>query len=101
VQELIDKEIQKMLEETDITPKYLLLKTREIVDNEEARDSDKLSSIKILMEISGMLGKKEQKTESIQLFQGFSPEQLQVLEGGNVKKIAEQSRELPDVPEED
>jgi hypothetical protein len=35
------------------------------------------------------------------LFQGFSPEQLRVLEGGDVKKIAEQTRELPDVPEED
>ena len=101
VKELIDKEIQKLLEETDISPKYLLLKAKEIVDNEEGRDSDKLSSLKILMEISGMLGKKEQKTESIQLFQGFSPEQLKVLEGGNVKKIGEQTRELPDMSEED
>ena len=80
----------------------MLEKTKEIVDSEEARDADKLSSIKILMEISGLLGKKEQKTESIQLFQGFTPEQLEVLEGGkNVKKIAEQTRELPDMPEED
>ena len=99
---MIEKEIEKILHKTDITPEYLLQKTKDIVDSEEARDSDKLASIKILMEISGILGKKEQKTESIQLFQGFTPEQLAVLEGGNnVKKIAEQTRELPDMPEED
>ena len=87
IKTLIDKEIEKILEQTDITPKYLLEKTKEIIDKEDARDSDKLSSLKILMEIAGLLGKKEQKTESIALFQGFSPEQLKVLEGGkDVKK---------------
>lgn len=102
VSTLIDKEIEKILEKAEITPQYLLEKTKEIVDKEEARDSDKLASLKILMEISGLLGKKEQKTESIALFQGFSPEQLKLLEGGNnVKKIGEQTRELPDMSEED
>ena len=99
---MIDKEVQRILEETEITPKYLLLKTKEIVDNLEARDSDKISSLKMLMEISGLLGKKEQKTESITLFKGFSKEQLDLLEGGkNVKKIASQTRELPDMPDKD
>ena len=99
---MIDKEIEKILERTDITPEYLLKQTKDIIDKEEARDSDKLASLKILMEISGLLGKKEKKTESIQLFQGFSPDQLKVLEGGsNVKKIAEQTREVPDLQEED
>ena len=56
----------------------------------------------MLMEIAGLLGKKEQKTESITLFKGFSKEQLDLLEGGkNVKKIATQTRELPDMPKED
>ena len=102
IKKLIDKEVQRILEETEITPKYLLLKTKEIVDNLEARDSDKISSLKMLMEISGLLGKKEQKTESITLFKGFSKEQLDLLEGGkNVKKIASQKRELPDMPDKD
>tara|TARA_R100000234_G_C4843166_1_gene111989 strand:- start:6 stop:521 length:516 start_codon:yes stop_codon:yes gene_type:complete len=102
IKKLIDKEVQRILEETEITPKYLLLKTKEIVDNQEARDSDKISSLKMLMEIAGLLGKKEQKTESITLFKGFSKEQLELLEGGNnVKKIATQTRELPDMPDED
>lgn len=103
IKTLIDKEIEKILNETEITPKYLLLKTKEIVDNEEARDSDKISSLKMLMEISGLLGKKEQKTESIALFKGFSPEQLAALEGKDVKRIASQEREvlgLPDMSED-
>tara|TARA_R100000656_G_scaffold90813_1_gene66052 strand:+ start:940 stop:1734 length:795 start_codon:yes stop_codon:yes gene_type:complete len=98
IQTLIDKEIEKILDETEISPKYLLLKTKEIVDNEEARDSDKIASLKMLMEISGLLGKKEQKTESIALFKGFSPEQLELLEGKNVKKIASQEREVHRLP---
>jgi len=101
IKTLVDKEIEKILEKTEITPQYLLEKTKEIVDKEDARDSDKLSSLKILMEISGILGKKEQKTESIQLFQGFNPKQLEILEGKNVKKIAEQTREVPDMREDD
>ena len=44
----------------------------------------------------------EQKTESLALFQGFTPEQLKLLDGGNnVKKIAEQTRTVSDVSEED
>ena len=99
IKTLIDKEIQKILEKTEITPEYLLLKTKEIVDNIEARDSDKISSLKMLMEISGLLGKKEQKTESIALFKGFSPEQLAALEGKDVKQIASQEREIPQLPD--
>ena len=99
IKTLIDKEIEKILNETEITPKYLLLKTKEIVDNEEAKDSDKISALKMLMEISGLLGKKEQKTESISLFKGFSPEQLELLEGKNVKKIASQEREMHRLPD--
>jgi hypothetical protein len=101
IKKLIDKEIQKILEETEITPKYLLLKTKEIVDNEEARDGDKISSLKMLMEIAGMLGKKEQKTESLTLFKGFSEKQLNLLEGKDVKQIATQTRQVHDMPETD
>ena len=75
-------------------------KTKEIVDKVDVKDNDKLNSIKILMELSGMLNKKEKQTESIALFSGFSNEQLKLLEGNNVKKIAEQQREVSDMPED-
>lgn len=101
IKTLIDKEIEKLLEKVEISPQYLLEKTKEIIDKVDVKDNDKLSSIKILMELSGMLNKKEKQTESIQLFSGFSDKQLKVLEGGNVKKIAEQTREVPDMSEND
>ena len=100
IQTLIDKEIEKLLEKVEITPQYLLEKTKEIVDKVDVKDNDKLNSIKILMELSGMLNKKEKQTESIALFSGFSNEQLKLLEGNNVKKIAEQQREVSDMPED-
>tara|TARA_R100000458_G_C8248489_1_gene225879 strand:+ start:395 stop:1153 length:759 start_codon:yes stop_codon:yes gene_type:complete len=101
IQKLIDKEIQKLLEKVEISPEYLLIKTKEIIDKEDVRDNDKLNSIKILMELAGMLNKKEKQTESIALFKGFSNEQLKLLEGNNVKKIAEQSHEVHDMQQED
>ena len=60
IETLIDKELEALLEKVEITPQYLLEKTKEIVDKVDVRDNDKLNSIKILMEISGMLNKKEQ-----------------------------------------
>ena len=48
-----------------------------------------------------MLNKKEKQTESIALFKGFTNEQLELLEGKNVKKIAEQSHEVYDMQQED
>ena len=101
IETLIDKELEALLEKVEITPQYLLEKTKEIVDKVDVRDNDKLNSIKILMELSGMLNKKEKQTESIALFSGFSNEQLKLLEGNNVKKIAEQTREVSDMPETD
>jgi hypothetical protein len=101
IQQLIDKEIEKLLDKVEITPEYLLTKTKEIVDKEDVKDNDKLNSIKILMELAGMLNKKEKHTESIALFKGFSNEQLELLEGKNVKKIAEQSHEVYDMQQED
>ena len=79
IETLIDKELEALLEKVEITPQYLLEKTKEIVDKVDVRDNDKLNSIKILMELSGMLNKKEKQTESIALFSGFSNEQLKLL----------------------
>ena len=35
----------------------------------------------------------EKKSESVTVFQGFSPEQLDAISGNNVKKLAEAKRE--------
>ena len=66
---------------------------KEVIDKEEAQDKDKIQAIKTLMQISGMM-ETEKKTESLTLFQGFTKEQLDVIQGGNSKKLIEASREV-------
>jgi len=36
----------------------------------------------------------EKKSESVTLFQGFSPEQLEAIGGNNTKKLASAKREI-------
>jgi len=86
VKNLIDKEIEVLLSDTGITKTYLLEQTKGIVDNGEARDSDKLRALETLMKIAGMLN-TEKKTESlalIQEFTGFSQEKLNAFKTGEL-----------------
>ena len=66
---------------------YLLEKAKVIVDKDEARDSDKLRALEMLMKIAGMFP-KEKKTESLAVFEGFSKEKLAQLGGASVKLIS-------------
>ena len=91
IQTLINDEMQKALEETDISPTYLLEQMKGIVDDMEANNRDKIQSIKILMQVSGMLS-PEKKTESLTVFQGFSQEQLQALKQDRPKELAHAER---------
>jgi len=45
------------------------------------------------MQISGMMD-TEKRTESLTLFQGFTKEQLDAIQGGDSKKLIEASREV-------
>ena len=84
VRQLIDKEIELLLNETGITKSYLLGKTKDIVESEEAKDSDKMRAIETLMKISGMLSteKKVDSVALIQEFTGFSQEKLNAFKAG-------------------
>ncbi len=93
VKSLIREEVDKVLNDADITPLYLLEKMKEVVDNEKAQDKDKIQAIKTLMQISGMM-ETEKRTESLTLFQGFTKEQLDAIQGGDSKKLIEASREV-------
>lgn len=81
---MIDKEIELLLNETGITKSYLLGKTKDIVESEEAKDSDKMRAIETLMKISGMLSteKKVDSVALIQEFTGFSQEKLNAFKNG-------------------
>ena len=84
VKQLIDKEIEMLLSDTGITKSYLLEQTKEIVEKQEAKDSDKLRAIETLMKISGLLNteKKSESVALIQEFTGFSKEKLNAFKTG-------------------
>ena len=88
VKKLIREEIDKYLNEADITPTYLLEEMRNIIDKGGSSDRDKITAITTLMKISGMMD-TEKTTESLTLFQGFTQEQLNAIQGSQHKKLAE------------
>lgn len=88
VKNLIREEIDKYLNEAEITPNYLLEEMRNIIDKGGSSDRDKITAITTLMKISGMMD-TEKTTESLTLFQGFTQEQLNAIQGSQHKKLAE------------
>lgn len=93
VRGLIREEIDKVLNEAEITPLYILEKMKDIIESPDGKDSDKVSILKELVTISGMKD-TEKKSESVTVFQGFSEEQLSAIGGGKSKKLAEAKREI-------
>ena len=81
------------MNEADITPLYILEKMKDIIESTTSRDSDKVSLLKELVSIAGMKD-TDTKSESVTVFQGFSPEQLDAIGSGGNKKLASAKREL-------
>ena len=75
---MISKENTESLKKIGIDSDYLFEKTKNIIENLEGRDSDKLRAIELLMKIKDMFP-KEEKREALTVFQGFSSEQLKRL----------------------
>ena len=92
IRNLIREEIDKIMNEADITPLYILEKMKDIIESDESRDSDKVSLLRELVSIAGMKD-TEKRSESVTVFQGFSPEQLDAIGGKNTKKLASAKRE--------
>ena len=88
VKKLIREEIDKHLNDAEITPQYILEEMRNIIDKGGSSDRDKITAITTLMKISGMMD-TEKTTESLTLFQGFTQEQLNAIQGSQHKKLAE------------
>mgnify|MGYP003133966921 CR=1 FL=1 len=92
IRNLIREEIDKIMNEADITPLYILEKMKDIIESDESRDSDKVSLLRELVSIAGMKD-TEKRSESVTVFQGFSPEQLDAIGGKDTKKLASAKRE--------
>tara|TARA_R100001082_G_scaffold104998_1_gene76799 strand:+ start:945 stop:1691 length:747 start_codon:yes stop_codon:yes gene_type:complete len=91
---MISKENSESLKKIGIDSDYLFEKTKEVIDNLEGKDSDKLRAIELLMKIRDMFP-KEEKREALTVFQGFSPEQLDKLKKADeIKPIAHAERKL-------
>ena len=93
VKNLIRDEINKHLEEAEITPKYLLEEMRDVIDKSESTDRDKITALTTLMKISGMMD-TEKKSESLTVFQGFTQEQLNAIQKPKHKKLQEVKRDI-------
>ena len=93
IKKLVSEETKKMLGEVGIDEEYLLAKVKDIIDNFDARDSDKLRALEMMMKIAGMFP-NDKKTESLTVFQGFTKEQLQQLDGSNVKAIGHAEKNI-------
>ena len=92
IRSLIREEIDKIMNEAEITPLYILEKMKDIIESNDARDGDKVSVLRELVAIAGMKD-TDKRSESVTVFQGFSPEQLDAIGGGKVKKLASAKRE--------
>lgn len=93
IQNVIREEIDKVLNEADITPLYILGTMKEIIDDPGAKDSDKVSLLKELVAVSGMKD-TDKRSESVTVFQGFTDKQLEAIGGGETKRLAEAKREV-------
>jgi hypothetical protein len=93
IRTLISEEAREMLEKAGIDEDYLLHNAKYIIDNQDGRDSDKLRAIEMLMKIAGMFP-NDRKTESLTVFQGFTQDQLNQLEGSDLKMLAHAEKDL-------
>lgn len=93
VKKVIREEVDKVLNDAEITPLYLLEQMKAIVDKDESQDKDKIQALKTLMQISGMMD-TEKRSESVTLFQGFTKEQLDAISAGNQKQLVSAEREV-------
>ena len=91
----VSDEIEDLLSEVGASKRYLLESTKGIIDKDDAADNNKLRAIEILMKLAGMFP-NEKQTESLTVFQGFTPEQLEQINSKDTKAIAHAERRIAD-----
>jgi len=95
VQKLVTEEIEVILSDIGASKEYLLEMTKNIIDNIDGKDGDKLRAIELMMKIAGMFP-NDKKTESLTVFQGFSEDQLKRISSDNVKVIGHAEKTIND-----
>ena len=80
IQKMIKKEIQEVLASEGVSPEWIIGKYKTIVDIAE-RESDSLRALESLTKIAGLFDTQDTKSEQLTVWAGFSPEQLEALNG--------------------
>ena len=91
IRRVVKDEIKKILDEEGVTAEWIVGRYKDIADLAE-RDSDKLRSLESLTKIAGLFD-TDKKQEQLTVWTGFSPEQLEAINGGNTKVIAHAEKE--------
>ena len=85
IRTMVKEEIKKILQEEGVTPEWIIGKYRDIADLSD-RDTDKLRSLESLSKIAGLFD-TDTKQEQLTVFQGFTPQQLEALQGGKETNV--------------
>ena len=91
VQKMIKKEIQEVLASEGVTPEWIIGKYKNVVDIAE-KESDCLRALESLTKIAGLFDTQDTKSEQLTVWAGFSPEQLEAL-NGTKKLVAHAEKE--------
>jgi hypothetical protein len=86
VKTMISEEKKKVLADEGVDAGYIIGRLKDIADISES-DANKLRSLDYLAKISGLY-EVETKKEQLAVFQGFTPEQLENLNGKKTKLVA-------------
>ena len=93
IQKMVSEEVKQMLGNVGIDEEYLLFQAKNIIDNIDGRESEKMRAIEMLMKSSGRFP-NDKKTESWTVFQGFTSEQLKELEPYKVNVIGHAEKDI-------
>jgi len=91
VQKMIKKEIQECLASEGVTPEWIIGKYKTVIDVAD-KDSDCLRALESLSKIAGLFDTQDTKSEQLTVWAGFSPEQLEAL-NGTKKLVAHAEKE--------
>tara|TARA_R100001530_G_scaffold3279_1_gene4910 strand:+ start:283 stop:1068 length:786 start_codon:yes stop_codon:yes gene_type:complete len=100
ISKMITKERRDLLNEEGVTDSWLIERYKTIADLAES-DTCKLRSLDSLAKMSGLFDSDEKKSEKVEIWAGFSPEQLdEVTKHGKPKLIASAKRNKGEKAEE-
>jgi hypothetical protein len=84
VQGAIREEVEGLLDSAGVSKSALIRSANSIAESADS-DATRLRDIEYLLGLYGVSPKTEKKSESITLFQGFTREQLDAIEAGEIK----------------